>query len=403
VVTGRRGSIRQEPSSGTWSYTVDVTPLGEKRRQIRKRGFPTRRAAQSALTKVLRDLDTGAHVDPSRLTLADYIEQEWLPNARMRLRPSTLHSYQRNLRIHVVPALGATPLQRITGTQLTALYAHLLDDGLADRSKARDGSTGLSVRTVRYIHTIIGSILKSAVKARLLNHNPADQAEPPRLSAAADGTRAAKTWTVGELAAFLDATRGTREHALWHLLATTGLRRGEALGLGWANVDLDAARITIVRTLIDIHDTDDDRPVWSDPKTAAGRRSVALDPGTVVILRAQRALRVQDRLVIGSTGSADVDDLVFTRADGRPYHPERLSRAFKTRVRAAGLPDIRLHDLRHTWATLALQAGIPAKIVQDRLGHSTVAITLNIYSHVTPQLQSDAASAVAAMISRGRV
>ena len=398
-MTGRRGSIRQD-TNGTWSYTVDISAPGEKRRQMRKRGFPTRRAAQTALTKVLRDLDTGAHVDPSRLTLADYIDSHWLPNARMRLRPSTLHSYQRNLRIHVLPALGATPLQRITGTQLTALYAHLLDDGLADRSKARNGSTGLSVRTVRYIHTIIGSILKSAVKARLLNHNPADQAEPPRLSAAADGTRAAKTWTAAELAAFLDATRGTREHALWHLLATTGLRRGEALGLGWANVDLDAARITIVRTLIDIHDTDDDRPIWSDPKTAAGRRSVALDPGTVTILRAQKALRAQDRLIIGTSGNADVDDLVFTRADGRPYHPERLTRMFKAAAHAAGSPSIRLHDLRHTWATLALQAGIPAKIVQDRLGHSTVAITLNVYSHVTAKLQVEAADAVAALIER---
>lgn len=401
-MTGRRGSIRQDQRSGTWSYTVDITQTGERRRQMRKRGFPTRRAAQAALTKVLRDLDTGAHVDPSRLTLAHYIDQQWLPNARMRLRPSTLHSYQRNLRLHVLPTLGQTPLQRLTGSQLTALYAHLLDDGLADRSKVRDGNTGLSVRTVRYIHTIIGSILKSAVKARLLNHNPADQAEPPRLSAAADGTRAARTWTGQQLGDFLDATRCSREHALWHLLATTGLRRGEALGLAWANVDLDAARITIVRTLIDIHDTDDDRPVWSDPKTASGRRSVALDPGTVNILRAHKAVRAQDRLVIGTTGHADVDDLVFARADGRPYHPERLSRAFKAQVRAAGLPDIRLHDLRHTWATLALQAGIPAKIVQDRLGHSTVAITLNIYSHVTPQLQSDAASTVAALISQGR-
>ncbi len=398
-MTGRRGSIRQD-TNGTWSFTVDITAPGDKRRQMRKRGFPTRRAAQTALTKVLRELDTGAHVDPSRLTLADYVERDWLPNARMRLRPSTLHSYQRNLRIHVLPTLGGTPLQRITGSQLTGLYARLLEDGLADRSKARNGNTGLSVRTVRYIHTIIGSILKSAVKARLLNHNPADQAEPPRLSAAADGTRAAKTWTAAELAAFLDATRGTREHALWHLLATTGLRRGEALGLAWANVDLDAARITIVRTLIDIHDTDDDRPVWSDPKTAAGRRSVALDPGTVAVLRAHKALRAQDRLMIGTTGNADVDDLVFTRADGRPYHPERLTRMFKAAVRATGSPSIRLHDLRHTWATLALQAGIPAKIVQDRLGHSTVAITLNVYSHVTAKLQVEAADAVAALIER---
>ena len=398
-MTGRRGSVRQA-ANGTWSYTVDVTAPGEQRRQLRKRGFATRRAAQTALTKVLRDVETGVHVDPTRLTFREYVERDWLPTARMRLRPSTLHSYERNLRIHVLPTLGGTPLQRLSGSQLTTLYAQLLDDGLADRSKAREGNTGLSVRTVRYIHTIIGSILKSAVKNRLLSHNPADQAEPPRLSAVAVGDAPTRTWTAGDLATFLDSTRAHREHALWYLLATTGVRRGEALGLSWSNVDLDSARITIVRTLVDVVDAEDDRPVWSDPKTAAGRRSIAIDPGTVAVLRAHRAVRDRDRLIIGTTGRADVDDLVFTRPDGRPYHPERLSRTFKSQARAAGLPEIRLHDLRHTWATLALQAGIPAKIVQDRLGHSTVAITLNIYSHVTPQLQSDAAAIVAGLLVR---
>jgi integrase len=353
---------------------------------------------------VLRDVETGEHVDPTRLTFREYVERDWLPTARMRLRPSTLHSYERNLRIHVLPTLGSTPLQRMSGSQLTTLYAQLLDDGLADRSKAREGNTGLSVRTVRYIHTIIGSILKSAVKSRLLSHSPADQAEPPRQSAVAAGESTAKTWTAEQLATFLERTRNSREHALWHLLATTGLRRGEALGLSWWNVDLDASRITIVRTLVDIVDTDDDKPVWSDPKTSAGRRSVALDPGTVAVLRAQRAVRDHDRHVIGSTGRDDVDDLVFTRPDGRPYHPERVTRMFRSAVAATSLPVIRLHDLRHTWATLALQAGIPAKVVQDRLGHSTVAITLNVYSHVTAQLQIDAADAVAALIAgRGTV
>jgi integrase len=398
-MTGRRGSVRQA-ANGTWSYTVDVTQPGEQRRQLRKRGFATRRAAQAALTKVLRDIDTGNHVDPSRTTFRQYIDHEWLPNARMRLRPSTLHSYERNLRIHVLPTLGDTQLQRISGSQLTALYAQLLEEGLADRSKSKDGKTGLSVRTVRYVHTIIGSIFKSAVKSRLLNHNPADQAEPPRASAAATGEPTVTTWSAAQVADFLEATRDTREHALWHVLATTGVRRGEALGLSWTNVDLDAGRMTIVRTLIDIVDTDDDRPVWSDPKTSAGRRSVALDPGTIAVLRAQKAVRNRDKLVVGSTGRADVDDLVFTRPDGRPYHPERCTRMFKAAVAATDLPMIRLHDLRHTWATLALQAGIPAKIVQDRLGHSTVAITLNVYSHVTAELQSDAADTVAMLIER---
>ena len=151
--------------------------------------------------------------------------------------------------------------------------------------------------------------------------------------------------------------------------------------------------------MIDVEDSNDDKPVWSDPKTAAGRRSVAIDDATVAALRTHKALMATERLAMG--GAYRDFDLVFARADGRPYHPERVSRAFRSRAKKAGVPVIRLHDLRHTWATLALTAGIPAKVVQDRLGHSTVAITLNIYSHVTPQLQSDAAAKVAGLIFQG--
>jgi integrase len=208
-----------------------------------------------------------------------------------------------------------------------------------------------------------------------------------------------QAWSAGDVATFLHSQHGTREYPLWLLLATTGLRRGEALGLGWANVDLTNARLTIIRTLIDVEDSNDDKPVWSDPKTAAGRRSVAIDDATVAAIRTHKALMATERLAMG--GAYRDFDLVFARADGRPYHPERVSRAFRSRAKKAGVPVIRLHDLRHTWATLALTAGIPAKVVQDRLGHSTVAITLNIYSHVTPQLQSDAAAKVAGLIFQG--
>jgi len=394
---GRRGSVKQA-ANGTWYYVVDVS-IGPYRRQARKRGFPTRRAAQSALTSVVRSLEIGQYVEPSRLTLRTYVEEFWIPNARMRLRPSTVHSYERNLRLHVLPTLGAVLLQRLNGAQLTRLYTDLLADGLVDRSKGAEGHRGLSVTTTRYIHTILGSVLKSAVRADLIHRNPADFAEPPRKSSVAVGRTAMQAWSAGDVATFLHSQHGTREYPLWLLLATTGLRRGEALGLGWANVDLTNARLTIIRTLIDVEDSNDDKPVWSDPKTAAGRRSVAIDDATVAALRTHKALMATERLAMG--GAYRDFDLVFARADGRPYHPERVSRAFRSRAKKAGVPVIRLHDLRHTWAMLALTAGIPAKVVQDRLGHSTVAITLNIYSHVTPQLQSDAAAKVAGLIFQG--
>lgn len=394
MTEGRRGSIKQA-ANGSWLFVVDVG-VGAQRRQVRKRGYRSRPAAQSALTALLRSVDVGDYVEPSRLTLRLYVEDFWLPNARMRLRPSTAHSYERNLRLHVLPTLGDVALQRLNGPQLTRLYANLLADGLVDRSKGTPGHRGLSVRTTRYVHTILGAVLKSAVKADLLHRNPADQAEPPRMSSVANGSAPMRTWSADEVAQFLKAERGTREHALWLLLATTGLRRGEALGLGWQHVDLEGKRLTIVRTLVDIEDAEDDRPVWSDPKTAAGRRSIAIDGPTVAALRAHKVLRASERLIAGPTHRDH--DLVFAQPDGRPYHPERITRTFQARAKKAGLPVIRLHDLRHTWATLALSAGIPAKVVQDRLGHSSVVITLNVYSHVTPQLQTDAAAKVAAMI-----
>jgi integrase len=190
------------------------------------------------------------------------------------------------------------------------IYSRLLDSGLADPSKVKPGRAGLSVRTVRYIHTIGGAVLKSAVKSGVIARSPADQAEPPRMSAAANGERVIRTWTAEELGDFLVSTRGTCEYALWHLLATTGLRREEALGLGWEHVDLDAARLMEVRTLIDIRDAENDAPIWSDPKTAAGRRSVALDPGTVAALKAHKAERAREQLRAG-TGAGD-PDLMFT-------------------------------------------------------------------------------------------
>jgi integrase len=176
----------------------------------------------------------------------------------------------------------------------------------------------------------------------------------------------------------------------------TGMRRGEGLGLGWKHVDLEKGTATIRRTLVDIEDANDDVPVWSDPKTKSGNRTIQLDAGTVAVLRALRAEQAKERLLLGPA-YRDYD-LVLCWPDGRPYHPERVSRVFGQRTRKHGLPTIRLHDLRHTWATLALEAGIHPKVVQQQLGHANVSITIDIYSHVSPAMQSDAAERVAAMV-----
>jgi integrase len=200
------------------------------------------------------------------------------------------------------------------------------------------------------------------------------------------------TWTADQLRAFLDHTAEDRLHAAFVVLATTGMRRGEALGLRWSDVDLTVGRASIVQTVIMVEHA----VRIGSPKTPRSRRTVALDPGTVAVMRRHRQQQLEERLLMGA-GFTD-RGLVFCRPDGGPLHPERFSRTFAKEAARAGLPPIRLHDLRQTWATLALAAGLHPKIVQERLGHSNVSITLDIYSHVTEGLHSDAADRVAGII-----
>lgn len=384
-----REPIRKEPT-GRYVVVVDVAAPGEGRRQLRRR-FATYKEARSWLSETRSQVGTGSFVRPQRITLGQWID-EWLPVLQTQVRPQTFSSYSRNLRLHVVPTLGAKPLQSLKPADLTNLYARLLKSGRADHK----AGTSLSHRSVAYLATIVGKCLGAAVRGELLTSNPARRAEVPKAGSTGRLHEAMHTWSREDLVGFLKLTREHRFNAAWLLLATTGVRRGEALGLSWSSLDLDAGRMSITRTLVDL---DGDEPVWSDPKTARGRRSIALDPGSVAVLRAVRATQAQERLLVGA-GYVD-HDLVFARPDGRPLHPERFSRTFGEQVAKHGLPPLSVHGLRHSWATLALQAGVHPKVVQERLGHSTIGVTLDVYSHVMPSMETDAADRVAALILGG--
>ena len=200
-----------------------------------------------------------------------------------------------------------------------------------------------------------------------------------------------KTWSAVQVRAFLEATRDDRLYPLWRLFCMTGMRRGEVLGVKWEDIDLEAGRLSVRRSLIPLGG----EVIVSEPKTARGRRSIALDPETVEVLKAQAAkqLSEQQEFVLAWCDSG----YVCTKEDGRPYHPEVVSRSFRQAVKKAMLPMIRPHDLRHTHATLALQAGVHPKVVSERLGHATVAITLDTYSHAIPALQEEAAQLIAGL------
>ena len=243
-------------------------------------------------------------------------------------------------------------------------------------------AAGAAPRSVGYVHAILHRAFRDAVRIGRLTRNPCDQATPPKASATA--RKPIVTWSAEQVGTFLrhSAKEDNRNIALWTLLCTTGMRRGEALGLRWTDVDLDAGVASITQTVVQ---TGRARWEFGSPKTAAGARAVDLDATTVSALRDHRQGQLQERMLGGP--SWHDHDLVFARETGEPIDPARASRDFVRAVKRAGVPTIRLHDTRHTWATLALKAGVPVKIVQERLGHSSPTITQSLYQHVVPGMQ----------------
>jgi integrase len=396
MTDGRRGSVKQAPN-GTWLYVMDVpsTELGPngkpKRKQTRRRGFKSRRDAQAALTTALRSLAEQTYIAPKRETLAAFLTDRWLPAIEHTIRPGTFESYRRNVRLHLAGRpIGAKQLQDVTGSDLNALYRQLL--------AGDDTQRPLSARSVKYIATIAHRAFKDAVRWNAIVRNPVDQSDPPRQASRPEMT----TWSSEQVTRFLEETAGSRLWGAWWLLAATGMRRGEVLGLRWADVDLDEQRIKITRTLIvtDVERKGQPGYAWGTPKTEKGRRVIRIDDDLVAALRAHRARQLEERMALGA-GYAD-EDLVVCGPDGGPQHPKRLSYYFEREGARLGLPRIRLHDLRHSYATAALEAGISARVVQEMLGHAHVSVTLGIYSHVSEDLQADAAARMAELRRRGK-
>jgi integrase len=224
--------------------------------------------------------------------------------------------------------------------------------------------------------------LRDAVRANLLARNPADDIELPSVG---NGARGAKinAWSDAELAAFLGATRDERLHVLWHTLAMTGMRRGEALALRWDDIDLEHGFISVSKSRVGV-----DRVVRETPTKSDRARVVQIDPATIAVLRAHARAQLAE---LADAPEALEAHFVFTTAAGDPLIPCTVSHWFSRAVVGAALPKLSLHGLRHTHATLLLQAGVPAKIVQERLGHRSITTTMDIYSHVTPGMDADAA------------
>jgi integrase len=376
-----RGHIAKKRDRYYLVFDVGSNPATGKRRQRwhsgpDRKGWTSKRAAEVALRHMLTDHDEGAYVDPAAVTVGDYLEA-WLP--AMRLRPSTMSVYRVQLSAYVLPRIGAIRLQQLTSEHLSALYVEL------ERAGGRGGKP-LSAKTVRNVAVMLHRALDAALRRTppLIARNPAVHAEKPK-----PRRYELRPWSAEETATFLNAAVGDRLAAAFWLMASAGVRRGETLGLMWRDLDLDRGTASIRRALV----LAGSKPVMSEPKTEAGRRSIPLATQAVSALRSHRRRQTEERLAF-----ADVhvdQDLVFAQEDGSPIHPDRLLDAFHRISEGAGLRRTRPHDLRHGWATRALEAGVPAKVVQEVLGHRSAMVTLDVYSHVVPSMKADATQLVA--------
>lgn len=379
---------------------VYLDETGASRVVLRRRSrtgepFMTRKAAADELGDINAEMRRRTHIIPVRMTVAEHLG-EWLDG--LQLGPSTIASYRKNMRLHVIPYIGAANLTDVTGTRLTAVYRQLEREGRRDSVGG-----GLSSRTVRYIHTILHSALAAAVNDGRLSINPADKAKPPGAKSAASPEM--HTWTSDELRAFLEWTEKRHDelHAAWLLLAMTGMRRGEALGLRWGDVDFDVSTVSVRRSAGLVHTNGEGGQILIGTPKSGKARVIDLDPQTLATLRSYRTQRAALSLTF-----ARADAYVFGTLDGSVRHPERFSRLFLQRLRdvrrALGedvISEIRLHDLRHSHATLLLRAGVHPKIVSERLGHAKVSITLDVYSHAVPTLQREAATKLAGLVYGG--
>jgi len=361
-----RGSIFKQKGQAEGSWTIVLSlgrdPATGKRKQRWVTGRGSKHEAEKQLREMLTANDQGMIIKPSKTTLAVFLDK-WLKEySWANLAPRTAEGYEHMARKYLIPSLGNILLTTLKPEHLLSYYN--------DRR-----ATGLSGRTIHHHHVTLHGALKCACKWGLIARNPADSVDPPHFDKPEMHTIAE-----ADLQRFLDAAKQTEYYPLFYLALFTGMRRSELLALRWADVDLLMCQAHVTRSL---HHLRTGETVIRQPKTAKSRRMVALSPSTCQVLQEYRAKQESERLHDGKL--LQEDGLIF------PWMPDTVTHAWLKVARRVGLKDINLHSARHSHASLLLKQGVHPKIVQERLGHSSIQVTLDTYSHVAPGLQEAAA------------
>lgn len=369
-----------------WVFRLHGRDVPTPSRQVQRGGFATEAEAQREGRKVARQIDEGTFVVRHAESVAAFLDA-WIDVKRPALKPSVQATYADAVRVHLNPRIGDHRVQELKPEHVARLYAELLANGRID------GRGGLGAKTVRNIAAVLSGALDDAVKWGRVQRNVCDVVDLPRWE-----RPAIRTWTSAQMRAFLTATSSSRDGAAWRLLLTTGCRRGELGAFRWRHVDLDRGKLTIETARVKAGS----QTVEGSPKSRASRRTISIDPGTIAALRAWKRRQAGERLAAGEGwwGAPDrEDDFVMADELGRPLAPNTITRHWTAAIIRAGLPLIRLHDARHTYATVALmEAGERDKVISERLGHSDIATTQRLYAHVRERDDRRAADAVASLL-----
>jgi integrase len=369
-----RGSIQKV--SGGYRLRVELArDPATGRRRWHSETLPTKRAAEARVSTLLKEMHEGTYRAPSRESLGAFLMQTWLPWYRTRVRGATFLQREIHVRRHIIPALGHARLGALTTADIDRFYVRLLDR--------------YQPNSVRAIHTTLTTALGQAVRWGHLTVSPAAGCSPPgRVK------RPTSIWSAAQLTAFFASLRPVDStlRAVVATVAFTGMRRGEALALQWRDIDLDAGVIRIERT---ITRTEKAKWVVGPPKSAQGRRRLPVAAELIAELRAHKARQDADKDIIRDWPE---HDWVFTDYRGRMVSPMTLHEQWEAAVKRAGLPKVRMHDLRHAAATRMLEAGIPLKVVSEYLGHANISITADVYQHVTEETARRAGEALGGIL-----
>jgi integrase len=376
-----KGHIR-ERSPGKWAIVVDLRDPETGRRRRKWHSFSgTKRGAQVECARLISEIKGGVYIEPDKTTLAAFLDR-WLDHVKPNVSRKTHERYSELAKKGLAPLIGNVTLAKLKTERIDAAFSKALQNG------RQDGKGGLAATTVRHLRRVLVMALNQAVTWGLLVKNPALATRPPKLE-----RKPMQAYDTVQTARLLEAVRATRLHVPVLLAVMCGLRRGEIAALRWRHIDFGAKRLAIIESA---EQTDDGAVTYKEPKSGRSR-TVDVPPSVVSNLTAHRARQAEELLRLGIR--LDDDCFVVAREDGRPLQPRMLTDGWLRLIDKTGLPRIRFHDLRHTHATQLLAAGVHPKIASERLGHSTIGITLDLYSHVMPGMQADAAAQIDAMIS----